>query len=148
MRIQAAVLTVASLMLAGCGGGGPRSGVLQSITVVPTTGASSTEFTATGHYSTAPTTMTNIPVAWFQVEAIVDPTGPNWRYLMTSAPFPGTCYPSSQPYTNYIIAYAPANPNAPAKGTMPFAVFDTLVEFHTVRHLDGFIAGVATLSCP
>jgi hypothetical protein len=147
MRNARPALSLTILLLASCGGG-PRTGMLESITVVPGTGAPGVSFTATGHYSTAPATENNITVAWFQSGPVINPYAPDWSYSMSSGPFQGTCYSSAQPYTSYVVAYAPTNPDAPANGKMPFTVFQNLVVYHTVTQQGGFVAGVATLSCP
>lgn len=128
--------------LTSCGGGPPR--VLESITVNAVTSLSGTSFTATGHFSTAPTTVNNIQVAWFQTGIAVDPV-PNWDYTLTRGSFKGTCY--GGPAQFYVVAYAPVDPNAPASGSMPFKVFETLVEQRSVAQDDGFVAGSTTLPC-
>lgn len=133
----------AVVMLTSCGEGPPR--VLESITVNAVASLSGTTYSATGHFNTAPMTVNNLQVAWFQTGAVVDPPGPNWDYTMSTAPFKGTCY--GGPAQFYVVAYAPENPNASASGSMPFSVFVTLVEQHSVKQDDGFVAGSGTLGC-
>jgi hypothetical protein len=128
--------------LTSCGGS-PR--VLESITVNGVSNAGSTTYTATGHYSAAPMTVNNIQVAWFQTGPVVDPPGPNWDYTLSAAPFKGAC--PGGPVQSYVVAYAPANPTAPASGSMPFSVFVTLVEQRSVMQDDGFVEGSLALSC-
>jgi len=132
----------ALLTLTSCGGGPPR--VLESITIDAATSLSGTTFTATGHYSAAPTTVNDIAVAWFQTGPVIDPVK-TWNFTMTTAGFRGAC--GGGPAQFYVVAYAPVNPNAPAKGSMPFSVFTTLVEQHSVAQEDGFVAGSSALQC-
>jgi hypothetical protein len=136
-----------SLLLAATGCGGSNR-VLESITVNGVTSANGTTFTATGHYSSAPETVTGIPVAWFQTGVAVDPPGPNWDFTLAPKPTTGQCYTSDAAYTYWVIAYAPTNPEAPAAESMPFTVFETLVEQHSTPSQDGFVAGSAQLNCP
>ncbi|HEX4007848.1 MAG TPA: hypothetical protein VHX60_16870 [Acidobacteriaceae bacterium] len=133
-----AVALGAFLVLTGCGSGR----TLESITVVP--GTSGIAYTATGHYSDG-STQANIQVAWFETGAVVDPYGPNWNFTMTTAPFKGSC--TAEPAQFVIVAYAPANSSARASGSMPFTVFETLVEQHSVKRLDGFVSGTAPIAC-
>ena len=133
----------ALLTLTSCGAAPPR--VLESITVSAATSLSGTTYTATGHYNTAPMTVSGIQVAWFQTGPVVDPYGPNWNFTMTRAGFQGVCY--GGPGQFYVVAYAPVNPDAPAKGSMPFHVFESLVEQRSATQLDGFVAGSTALQC-
>jgi hypothetical protein len=141
--VLCALALSACLSFTSCGGGSPR--VLESITVNDVSSASGTAYTATGHYSAAPMTVDNIQVAWFQTGPVMDPPGANWDYTMTTTPFKGAC--AGGPAQFYVVAYAPANPSAPASGSMPFSVFQTLVEQHSVTQDDGFVSGVGALSC-
>ena len=137
----------AFLVLAGCGGG--SNPTLQSITVDSVaTSLSGTIVTATGHYSNN-TTKANIPVAWFTTAAGLDPPGgETWGYTLSSRSFdataPATCGKGSK---MTVVAYAPANPNAPSSGTMPLQTFITLVFDHTTPSEDGFVAGTLQLLC-
>lgn len=136
-------LPLAFFALTSCGSGSPRA--LESITVDAVSSLSGSTYTATGHYSAAPVTVSNIQVAWFQTGLAVDPPGPNWNYSMSTAPFKGAC--PGGPGQFYVVAYAPQNPNAPASGSMPFSVFESLVEQRTTTQENGFVAGSAALSC-
>jgi hypothetical protein len=137
-----------SLFLAttGCGGGPPR--VLESISVTSETSQSGTTFTASGHYNTAPESVSGIPVAWFQTGVAVDPPGPNWDFTLNNKPMTGQCFDTGQAVTYTVVAYAPENPNASAAASMPFSVFMNLVERHSMPTEDGFVAGTAQFSCP
>jgi len=135
-----------SLLLAATGCGGSNR-VLESITVSSATSANGTIFTATGHYNSAPMTVSGIPVAWFQTGVAVDPPGPNWDFTLAAKATTGQCYPSDTANTYWVVAYAPENPNAPAAESMPFTVFETLVLQHSMPADDGFVAGSAKLAC-
>jgi hypothetical protein len=121
--------------------------VLESITVNGVSSVNGTTFTATGHYSSAPMTVTGIPVAWFQTGVAVDPPGPNWDFTMSTSPLKGQCYGIDTATTYYVVAYAPANPDAPSSESMPFTVFTSLVERHIAPTEDGFVAGSTQFSC-
>lgn len=136
----------ALFILTSCGSQPPR--VLESITVDAVSSASGSTFTATGHYNTAPMTVNGIQVAWFQTGPVVDPPGPNWDFTMTTAGYRSLCAGLPVSAQFYVVAYAPENPNAAAQGSMPFSVFETLVEQHSVMQDDGFVAGSAKLECP
>lgn len=126
-----------------CGGGPPR--ILESITVNAVSSLSGTTYTATGHFSAAPITVNNLAVAWYQTGPVLDP-GPKYlTYTLTTARFKGIC--PGGPVQSYVVAYAPADPNAPATGSILFTDFVTLVEDHTVTQLDGFVAGSLAESC-
>jgi hypothetical protein len=134
----------ALLVATGCGG---SNRVLESITVNAVTSANGTTFTATGHYNADPMTVNNIPVAWFQTGAVVDPPGPNWDFTTNTSPMAGQCYGSDAAITYWMVAYASENPQAPSAESMPFSVFGTLVEHHTTPTDDGFVAGTAQFTC-
>lgn len=135
------IVSLAVFTLTRCGSGR----MLESITVDGVTSANGTTFTATGHYSAAPTTVSGIQVAWFQTGIDLDPPGPKWDYSMTRSPFKGNC--PGGPASVYAVAYAPQDPNAPAQGSMPFQVFASLVEQHKNGELDGYVAGSAAFTC-
>jgi hypothetical protein len=138
-------LGLTALVLAtGCGG---SNRVLESITVNAVTSANGTTFTTTGHYSADPMTVNNIPVAWFQTGAVVDPPGPNWDFTTNASPLTGQCYGSDTANTYWVVAYASGNPDAPSSESMPFTVFETLVERHSTPTEDGFVAGSAQFTC-
>lgn len=138
-----ALALTALFTLTSCGGGPPR--VLESITVNAVSSLSGTTYTATGHFSAAPTTVNDLPVAWYQTGPVLDP-GPKYLpYSLTAAPFKGIC--PGGPVQSYVVAYAPADPTAPATGSILFTDFVTLVEDHTVTQLDGFVAGSLAESC-
>lgn len=134
----------ALLSLTSCGGGQPR--VLESITVDGVSSLSGTTFTATGHYSSAPTTVNNIQVAWFQTGPVIDPVQ-TWDFTLSAKPFSSACAGIPVSAQFYVIAYAPQNPTAPAQESMPFSVFETLVEQHSATQQDGFVAGSVTVTC-
>jgi hypothetical protein len=146
MRVAESLVALSvgvGLACAGCGGGPPR--VLESISVTPaqaTAQNGQASYTATGHFNTSPMTVPNLPASWLVVGPALDPPGPG--YILIPTPFTAGCSANS-PYT--VVAYAPANPNAPSSGPMPSAAFDALVLAHTTATDDGFVAGTAKLNC-
>jgi hypothetical protein len=148
MRLSYGICSLASSLLLAATGCGGSNRVLESITVSSASSVNGTVFTATGHYSSAPETVTGIPVAWFQTGVAVDPPGPNWDFTLGAGPTTGQCYNSDTANIYWVVAYAPANPDAPSSESMPFTVFETLVEQHSNTTEDGFVAGSAQFSCP
>ena len=105
------LLPVTSLTLA-CGSGSSRQ--LQSITITQTANGQQIEFIATGHFSSSPTTVTPIPVEW-SVQLMAPPPP---QYTLTTQPFVFDCGVAelTSPGPIPIVAYAPADPNAPFTG--------------------------------
>jgi hypothetical protein len=134
----------ALVVATGCGG---SNRVLESITVNAVTSANGTTFTATGHYSADPMTVNNIPVAWFQTGAVVDPPGPNWFFTTNASPMSGQCYGSDAAVSYWMVAYASDIPGAPSAESMPFTAFESLVEHHSTSTEDGFVAGSTQFTC-
>jgi hypothetical protein len=90
---------------------------LQSISITQTANGQQIQFVATGNFSSAPITVTPLPVAWgFGPFA---PPPPTLTYTLTTQPFSFDCA-GSGPYLP-VSAAAPSNPNAPLNGTLPFA---------------------------
>jgi len=130
----------ASLFLSatlGCGSGG-SSRQLQSI-AVNGTGMIQMQFTATGSFTVTPTTVSPLPVSWY----VVNPVPSGMPYLLTSQPFEVTCENAT------LVAVAPADPTAPASGTIPSQVFQDLVIAQTTTVEGGFVASSPRfLACP
>jgi hypothetical protein len=101
------LLSAASLSLA-CGSSNNRQ--LQSITITQTANGQQIEFVATGNFSSAPATVTSIPVMW-SVQLMAPPPP---QYTLTTQPFRFECT-ASGPIP--IVAYAPSDPNAPLSGS-------------------------------
>jgi hypothetical protein len=90
---------------------------LQSISISQTSNGQQIEFVATGNFSSAPTTVTPLPVDW-SVGPFAPPP-PTLTYTLSTQPFSFECA-GSGPFLP-ISAVAPSNPNAPLNGTLPFA---------------------------
>ena len=74
------IMAVAFLLLAGCGGGGPRQ--LIGIGVQPASGKAiapdgTVPFSATGTFDQAPTTQANLPVQWASSDSTIATIDPN-----------------------------------------------------------------------
>jgi hypothetical protein len=121
----------------GCGSGG-SSRQLQSI-AVNGTGMIQLQFTATGTFNASPTAVSPLPVSWY----VVNPTPDGEAYALTSQPFQSMCQNAT------LIAVAPADPKAPATGTIPSQVFQDLVIAHTTSVEGGFVASTPQfMACP
>jgi hypothetical protein len=99
------LLPVTSLTLA-CGSSSSSNRQLQSITINAAISGEQTLFYATGTFSAAPVTVSPLPVSW----SYAPPPG---EYTLTTQPFTVEC-----PVPSPIIAWAPADPNAPSSGSM------------------------------
>jgi hypothetical protein len=122
----------------GCGSSGSGNRQLQSI-AVNGTGMIQLQFTATGTFSASPTTVSPLPVSWY----VVNPTPDGEAYALTSQPFQSMCQNAT------LVAVAPADPKAPASGTIPSQVFQDLVIAHTTTVEGGFVAsGPQYMACP
>jgi hypothetical protein len=103
------LLTAACLTLA-CGSGSDRQ--LQSITINSAVSGQQVQFTATGTFSSSPTTVNPLPVSW----SYAPPPG---EYTLTTLPFVFNC---AQPAAlGPIVACAPTDASAPTSGRLPFA---------------------------
>lgn len=100
-------LIIAGITTVSCGSGPSRQ--LQSITInAKFVSGSQFQLVATGNFSSAPMTVTPLPVFWS-----LSPPPPN--YSLTAQPFEIDCAAASPgPW----IAMAPANPHAPASGSV------------------------------
>jgi hypothetical protein len=120
----------------GCGSSNRR---LQSIAASNSGGVIQLQFTATGTFSGSPATIEPLPVSWYLVRTIPSPVA----YTLTSQPFQTTCENAD------LIAVAPADPKAPASGTIPSQVFQDLVIDHTTTAEGGFVASSPQyIPCP
>jgi len=98
-----------ALLTLSCGSSSNRQ--LQSITIAQTVNGQQISFVATGHFSSAPTTVTPIAVLWSF--GLIAPPPP--RYTLSPQTFVMDCTvpgPSPSP----IAALAPSNPSAPLSG--------------------------------
>ncbi len=130
----ASLLVSASL---GCGSGSSNR-QLQSI-AINGTGMIQLQFTATGTFNMSPATVSPLPVSWY----VVNLTPSGMPYILTSQPFQSECQDA------LLIAVAPADPMAPATGTIPSQVFQDLVTAHTITVEGGFVASSPQfMACP
>jgi hypothetical protein len=109
------LLCAASLTLA-CGSGSNRQ--LQSITISSVVSSEQIQFTATGTFSAAPTTVSPLPVDW-GLGLFAPPPPGNLQYALTTQPFVFDCL-GLGPFVP-VDAFAPSDPNAPTTGSWPFA---------------------------
>jgi len=102
------VLPFVTCLVVACGSA--NSGrQLHSITINAVGDCCETIFTATGTYSTAPSTVSPLPTSWSLG------TPPD-TYQLTTQPFAVIC---PLPNGNYLVtAMSPVNPNAPLTGTV------------------------------
>jgi len=98
-----------------CGSGSGRQ--LQSITITQTVNGEQIQFTATGTFSAAPTTVTPLPVTWGAGLFAPPPPG-NLGYQLSTQPFLLTCTNSGPELS--VNAWAPPDPNTPSSGSWPF----------------------------
>jgi hypothetical protein len=106
-------LSIAALLILSCGSGRQ----LESITVAQTVKGNQITFTATGTYSSSPTTVTPLAVQW-GIGPFAPP--PHLSYTLTTQPFVFTCPAAGSLPPLPVTAFAPPNPSAPATGTLPF----------------------------
>jgi hypothetical protein len=128
------------LLLSATLGCGSSNRQLQSI-ATNSQGMTQFPLTATGTFSASPTTVSPLPVAWFQVGQTLLPP---FTYKLTSQPLVTGC-----PTLAAVIAIAPTNPKAPSTGTLPEQVFEDLVLAHTTTSEGGFVASTPqNIACP
>lgn len=106
-KFPAFLLLFLSFLALACGHSG-NNRQLQSITITETTSGADTQFVATGTFSAPPITVTPLPVFW----SLAPPPA---QYTLTTQPFLYHCFDLAP---GPIIAWAPANPNAPSSGSI------------------------------
>lgn len=136
---------LASGSLSGCGGSNRQ---LQSLTVSPastTAQGGQAQFTATGQFSSMPTSVSPASVSWWQSPPIIDPPSNMFGLGLTSQPFMAQC--SGFTGTITITAIAPMDPGnlSPSISSTSFA---HLVLQHTATQESGFVAATAQMNCP
>jgi len=144
-RLGACLLYVICLLvLLGISACGSGSRQLQSISI-SSGGNVNMQYTATGTFSKAPTTVSPLPVSWYVVNSAVNPAvnGPIVGYALTTEPY--TLSPCV--LTDTVVALAPVNPSAPSSGALPDKVYQDLVVNHTVSMEGGFVAAAAPANC-
>lgn len=130
--------------LAGCVG---RN--LDSLTISPATATAQNgqaQFTATGQFSSSPTSAT-AAVSWVQEPPVFDPPGDPIGFTLTNQPFTAQCFgfPSGTVIT--VIAYAPSN-DSMGSGSIPLETFVDLVLQRTRTQEGSFVAATAQMTCP
>ncbi|HET7871435.1 MAG TPA: hypothetical protein VFL42_02915 [Terriglobales bacterium] len=143
--VSTAIFLVCAILLTGCGG---QDRLLQSIVVsggsttpVPRNGTAT--FTASGQFNMAPMKVDPVAVSWAEFEAGLDQI-PGSSYSLSSQPLTITCF---LPGIVTVVAFAPANPKAPATGTVPTQVYQDLVGSRTMSAEGGFVATTAQITC-
>lgn len=137
--------------LSGCGGTG-NGRQLMSLTITPQSASAQNgqqpQFVATGHFNTAPTTVTPMPVAWNESFPHFDPPGGDAiTFTVTQQAFAGQCFQGG-PQTITVVAFAPVNASTSGNISIPIAIFMDLVIGHNTTQEGSFVAGTAQLSCP
>lgn len=90
---------------------------LKSINISETVSANSQQltFVATGTFSEPPTSVTPLPVDW--TTQLMAPPPHEYTYTLTTQPFVVNCTPPALGDAPVVVAFAPANANAPVSGT-------------------------------
>jgi hypothetical protein len=108
----ASLLLPVTLLTLSCGSGNGRA--LQSISISQTAVGAHIQFVATGTFSSAPMTVTPLPVDWSN--GLLAPPPPQYTYTLTTQPYVYDCG-NANPAMVQVSAYAPTDPNAPMSGT-------------------------------
>jgi hypothetical protein len=131
--------------LTGCG----SNRQLQSLSVSPASTAAQAgqaQFSATGQFSSMPTSVSPASVSWWQSPPIIDPPSNMFGLGLTSQPFTAQCFGFTG-MTITITALAPmdvSNLNPSISST----TFAHLVLQHSATQESGFVAATATMNCP
>jgi hypothetical protein len=150
MKTQCKLLsTILILMveaLSGCG----SNRQLQSLSVSPastTAQGGQAQFTATGQFSSMPTSVSPAQVSWWQSPPAIDPPSGMFGLTLTNQPFMAQCsgFPSGTVITVTALAPMDANNSDPS---IPLKPFVDLVLQHTATQENGFVAATAQMNCP
>jgi len=112
MKRISASFAIVLLALFGISCGSGRH--LESISITQTPNGSQPQFIATGTFSSAPFTVTPLPVQW--TIGLMAPPPPTYTYTLTTQPFVFNCSVTSGPYLP-VGAYAPVDASAPSSGS-------------------------------
>lgn len=132
--------------LAGCGGSNRQ---LQSLSVSPASTAAQggqAQFTATGQFSSMPTSVYPASVSWWQSPPVIDPPSTMFDLGLTSQPFTAQCFGFAG-MTITITAIAPMDAGK-LNPSISLGTFSDLVLNHTATQESGFVAATATMTCP
>ncbi len=114
-------LLIAISFLISCG----SSRRLQSITIAQSGTSPQFQFVATGHFSSAPTTVTPLAVDWV-ASNVLSPPPAQYSYNLTSQPYSYNCSKANPQSLGAVTALAPVDPNAPVSGTTKNVVTATM----------------------
>jgi hypothetical protein len=138
------VFVLAVGTLSGCG----SNRQLQSLSISPASTnsqAGRAQFTATGQFSSMPTSVSPASVSWWQSPPIIDPPSAMFGLGLTSQSFTAQCSGFSGPITITALAPADAGNLNPSISSMTFT---HLVLQHSAIQESGFVAATATMNCP
>jgi hypothetical protein len=117
LRLMSTLLV--TFLAVACGSSNNRQ--LQSITINSTANGKQFQFTASGAFSSPPTSVNPLPAgAWGM--GLFAPPPATLQYSLTTQPFVFNCT-SSGP--SVVSVAAPKDPNAPATGSLPWDQFVT-----------------------
>lgn len=139
------VFILAVGVLIGCG----SNRQLQSLSVSPASTAAQggqAQFTATGQFSSMPTSVSPASVSWWQSPPIIDPPSNMFGLGLTTQPFTAQCLGFTG-MTITITALVPADPGN-LNPSISSTTFAHLVLQHSATQESGFVAATATMSCP
>jgi hypothetical protein len=128
----------------GCG----SNRKLQSLSVNPASTAAQggqAQFTATGQFSSMPTSVSPASVSWSQSTPVFDPPSNMFGLGLSSQPFTAQCFGFTGPIT--ITAIAPMDPGN-LNPSISSTTFTHLVLQHSATQESGFVAATATMNCP
>jgi hypothetical protein len=111
------VLLFAALSTLSCGSSS-NSRQLQSITINSTVVGQQVQFTAIGTFSAPPTTVSPLPVSDWGIGPFAPPPA-SVQYSLTTQPFVFDCSGSGPSLP--VTTLAPADPDAPVTGSLPWA---------------------------
>ena len=109
------LLLPVTLLTLACGSSNRQ---LQSINITATTEVGQVRFTATGTFSTPPTTVAPLPVDW--ANGLLAPPVQTLNYTLSTQPYVLSCagLPPGTPVQ--VTVFAPQNPSAPVSGSSPW----------------------------
>lgn len=134
-----ATLLLFGFLLNACGGG--SIGTLQSIKLNQQVVVASTQFTATGVYSSGKQ-LTPLSVGWFDFSLNSFVVG-NPHYSLTNSRFTPLCTSGT---ALIVMAIAPTAANAPVSGAIPVNVFQDFATGKT-NNEGGFLAATTQITC-
>ncbi len=113
------LLLLVILLTLACGDSSSSNRQLESISIKATTDVGQVQFTASGTFSTPPTTVTPLPVEW--ANGYLAPPAEYLDYTLTAQPYVFSCVGYASGTEIQVTAFAPQNPSAPVSGSSPWA---------------------------